>query len=415
MFLKISIEFVEKALLGAFLFEYILLPLVLPDSACSLLKSVSLLCLALLLPFGKNKNRSSLIGMGSAALLLVVICQILLFRNSATIKLLVNIVLFLLFFRYSSFSLAEFFGGLVKLGGLLALFPVIFFCIKFQNLYYYRDLIDIQKQVLSLFFLLGGLFCAFSAIFDRSKLSIVLFCLFLFFNLFVVQSKSSLLVLFISLGVVLCFDKEARKKTKRMLLCLAFGYLVLLLVAPSLAVPDDIRYGINRIFGTELLSSSYERSQEKLSATYDIRNDLIQNCLSLFNESPVFGIGIGNFAEVSRKSGGIFYGLDQTESEWLGIITEGGVTYLVAISGFLFCCLYKAFKLYDLNPQNKFGLAAFVFVGAYSVMFIFNDFMDSIFWIGSGILLGGCVSYHRFQIEAELNPKSEALTADYTA
>lgn len=393
--MKISLDSIAKIFLAFFIFEYVLLPLFFPDNVCSVVKSGTLLCLAIVLEFNKEKNRSALIEFSTVLLFGLTVIQILIFKNIEGIKLLINVICFFVFFRNASVSFACCFIKLIKFGALFAVVSVFYFCIKYQVLYYFRDLIGIQKQTLSILFLLGGFFCFCSVIFYRSGLSTLLFCLFLFFNLFVVQSKSSLLVTFLQLLFFFCMDKVTRRKFKRTIRQFVLISIIVTLFFPSIALPDDIRYGINRISGIQFFSESTERSEEKLSMTYDIRGDLVTGCLNLFNESPIFGVGMGNFAKISQKKGNMFYGLSETESEWLGILTEGGITYFAV---FLFFCsagLYKSFRLHKINYQNKLGLVAFIFLAGYLIMFIFNDFMDSIFWIGLGCLLGGGVSFHK--------------------
>ena len=91
-------------------------------------------------------------------------------------------------------------------------------------------------------------------------------------------------------------NEEARKKIKRFIPLFLLMYLFLLFFFPSIALPDDIRYGINRLAGNEILSSKYTRIMEHLSMTYDVRADMKDYCFRLFKEHPILGVGIGNFA-----------------------------------------------------------------------------------------------------------------------
>ena len=183
---------------------------------------------------------------------------------------------------------------------------------------------------------------------------------------------------------------EKRKKIRKILL-----YSLLIIVAssfffPQIGLPQELRYGINRIIGIKLFEENYSMSELHLSYTYDVRIGMREYCYKLFSENPLLGIGIGNFYNYNRYSGNFFNHLTQTESSWLQIMTEGGVCLII-----IYLMLFATPLLLAVKHLRKYGFrddyvatTCMCFFLCFFLSFFYNDFTDSFFWISTGVIGG---------------------------
>lgn len=148
---------------------------------------------------------------------------------------------------------------------------------------------------------------------------------------------------------------------------------------------DPIKDAINRVVGTEVFE--IKRVNMK-SDTYDIRNDLWIYCMTqLFPNHPILGIGLGNYSQYASKGPMSIRDIGETESSLLAVITEGGIAYFTILSFFFFKTLILLWHKLKRH-KDYYDYIGFCFFCSYLVMMIGNDFLDSLFWIQSGILIG---------------------------
>lgn len=383
----------ETLTLNLFWLSYVILPLFLSNSICSAVKSLLIFLLLFLLLFHKKNKSSFVFGIILPFFIFFLTIQAFFFHNKELIKLLINITTFFILCRYASFKLLKNTSVFLRYCTLIAIIPVLLECARHGALYFFRDSVPIEKQTFSILFAISSFYCLIS-IFqnEQKKLNLFMLSLFTIINVFIIQSKTSLLILVLDILLLFLLNEEARKKIKRFIPLFLLMYLFLLFFFPSIALPDDIRYGINRLAGNEILSSKYTRIMEHLSMTYDVRADMKDYCFRLFKEHPILGVGIGNFAVLNRYSSNYFNDLIEPESSWLSILTEGGLCYMITMIIFFGVGIKKFYNMWIINNKDLHYLAGIILFFNFALLFIFNDFMDSIFWINSGLMMGGLIN-----------------------
>lgn len=309
----------------------------------------------------------------------------------AIIKWTFNVIFFFLFFKYSNckFLYAMDFG--IKIAMAIGSLYILFVVLKNGSLEYDRGEIFIDKAFLTSLFALSYFFCILDIFFNRDKIfNIILFSVSVFVNLFVVQSKTSLFALVIELLILYFFFPIIRPVYNKYIKYLVIIGFLAFTILPSVPLPDDLTYGINRVLGFEFLDESkLTRSYNNLSMTYDIRDDVRAYCFRLFLENPILGIGQGNFAILNQASSNDFNWLSETESSWLQILTEGGLFYFLTMIFLFFKPINDAYKKLKNEVGTKYSyyyLMTFSFFIIFIVLFLFNDFSDSFFWISAGIM-----------------------------
>lgn len=332
--------------------------------------------------------------------------QLMYFSSDAPIKVISNIAIYFFLSKYANGYIGNHFCWCIKMITFFACMPVVFYCVVNHSLYYYRDSIFIEKQTMSVLLMLSYVFCLLDVFFSQKK-RMINFGLFLFFigiNLFVIQSKSSLFALAVS-AIVLYFMKDSvRRWIKKRIGYLLGGYVIVMLLFPSVALPDDIRFGVNRITGTEIFSTNYTRRESRMELTYTIRDEVRALCFKAFRQNPILGIGIGNFATYNKYSNSKISFLCEPESAWLSIITEGGALYGLCMVLFFALNIYYTYKWTREDESDIYACRALLLNICFCIMFVFNDFMDSLFWMSSGITFGAaCYSSQMRMCSSDVN------------
>ena len=207
-------------------------------------------------------------------------------------------------------------------------------------------------------------------------------------NLFVIQSKSSLFTLVMAAIILFFTKKTVRQWLKKKFIYILLGYFVVLLAFPSLAHPDDIRFGVNRFVGTKIFSTNYTRMEERMEVTYSVRDDVRELCFHIFRQNPFLGIGVGNFATYNKYSNSKVSFLGEPESTWLSVITEGGLLYALCMILFFAANIYYAYRRARIDDNDVYAYRSLLVNICFCVMFVFNDFMDTLFWVSSGVVVG---------------------------
>ena len=233
--------------------------------------------------------------------------------------------------------------------------------------------------------------CIIDILYNRNKwFNIISLFIFVLSNVFIVQSKTSLLALLLELIILyLTFPKIRAKYNKYLKYIVVLGCFAFVLL-PTVTLPQELTYGINRVIGFELLDqSNFTRSTDRLGTTFDVRDRVRDFCFNLFSDNPIFGIGQGNFKVINNASSSDFNNLTQTESSWLQILTEGGLFYLFTMMFFFLKPMSDVRRI--LRKSNKtrytyYYLMAGSFFLVFSILYLFNDFADSLFWLSAGIM-----------------------------
>ena len=377
--------------LACFFASYVLLPLFFSPSKLGVIKSVCITCLCCAL-YCCNKRGN---GVKSVVTIVVPIficfclAQLLFFSSAAILKVLFCVCVFAFLTQYATETICEKFSSFMKISSAVIALIVLSFCVKYGHLYYYRSLIFIEKTTISLIFSLVVPLCLIDFCLKRKMGDLFLLMLTLFVNIFVVQSKTAIFVLFLNLGILYFLYKPFKiliRKYKLLLLAICLGAMGCF---PSAVLPDDLRFGINRIVGEEVFTSSYGRSVNRMDMTYSIRNDMHKFGFEIFSEHPLMGIGVGEFKNFNRASNSQVSFLSQPESTWLGILIEGGVAYLLCMMMFFLNNLSQSVLKYKENKMNDMALkCAFVNMN-FMIIFFFNDFLDLMFWFSMAFFLAG--------------------------
>ncbi len=395
---------IELTMFNLFWLSYVFLPLFAQSSTCTATKALLIVCLAILLLFHKEKNKSPIVfGIILPFFIVLLSLQMIIFHNMEIIKQSLNIIIFFILCRYTNYPLQKKTSEFFRICTVMATIPVIIVCIKNGSFYFYRDMVFIEKQSLSAMFTVSCFYCL-TSIFqnERIRLNLCILISLTIMNIFIIQSKTSILILVVNIATFFILDPDARRKIKRYIPHITTTYIILLIFFPNLALPDDIRYGINRLLGFDLLSSNYTRLIDRMSLTYDVRLDMRKFCFSLFEKNPLMGIGIGNFADANKFSSNYFNELSEPESSWLSIMTEGGLCYITTMLVFFGASIKKFRSMWLKNGKDLHYLAGALLFANFGILFFFNDFMDSIFWINSGLMMGGLINLESRQKKSSL-------------
>lgn len=388
----LNVNKIKYGLLYTYLIAYLFLPMFVKDlSMLGVLKIflATLLCVLLYKKNSGSSNSKSIFRMILPLFVFFVTAQFLCFHSMLAVKFAVNVIFFLFFALYSDSLLAQKFAAGVKVMALSIVIIALYYCLVNGQLYFFRSEILIEKQTMSIVLCLASTFCLVEGSFAGLRLkNMILLVLFLLANLFIIQSKTALFVLAIDVVALCLIHKQFYVWLKGKVVYFAAVFVLFLSLLPSIVLPDDIRFGVNRLTGCEIFSTQYDRSVERMDMTYSIRDDVRKYCFSLFLQNPLMGIGLGNFERYNKYSNTSVKQLIQPESQWLGILCEGGVVYVGIFFVFFMVNMKNSYNVLKKDVTNVFALNSFMLQLNYSIMFIFNDFLDSLFWFSTGIFLG---------------------------
>lgn len=317
-----------------------------------------------------------------------VLLQVSLLGNLNSIKILgLNLVVYYIFYKWGNYKLLSVWSWGMKLIAVITAISVVSLSIMFGEIIYYRQDALIDKSFMTTFFSLTFIFCLSEILFKKHRLINFIILVFLLpVNIILVQSKISLVVLTIVFLLGILFKAISKKQVLHFSLLGLFLLLMIGFFLPSESdVLDPLKDAGNRVAGEELFE--IKRTEMK-SDTYDLRSDIWKYCLNdIFPESPIIGIGLGNYELFAKRGPMSIRDIGETESSLLAVITEGGLVYFILMTSFFFMAIR------NLYVENKRYHSFIHFVGislyvSYMVMMIGNDFLDSLFWIQTGLLTG---------------------------
>lgn len=202
----------------------------------------------------------------------------------------------------------------------------------------------------------------------RVLLNVLLFAFIFLFNLFVVQSKTAMLSIFIALVVLfVCALKEERKLILKMLIPVVCPWIVGILVSPETFLSTSMMVAFNHVTGSNFFHI-VDSSRDLV--TYEMRDVIEAYAFSKFLSSPLWGLGMGVYA----NEGGVL-GVTECESTYLDFLVEGGLMLFVPMVLVLIRIFYGARKniVERINQYDNYSTLVFVVVIA--ICFRWNDFI----------------------------------------
>lgn len=381
--------------LGIYIICYVFLPWIIGKELSSLVKMMLLgLMFFFIILFAKEDNRyleyESILIPGFS---IYFFFNLIFWWNLEILRWGVNIVLFFIFYRYSSYKCFYVFSFIIKFMTLICTFFIFTDSLYYGEWIYDRAGGIMDKSYLTYFLALTYFFCVVDILYNRHTIFNMLslfFCLVV--NIMVIQSKTSLFAFVINLVLLFCFYSELRRMIKKYikyLIPIGIIFFVFFVRIPS--SQEDLKYGINRVLSFELFDeANFIRTEDRLGATFDIRKDVREYCFELFWDNPIFGIGQGNYKFINQKSDNYFNQLSDTESSWLQILVEGGIYYIFIMAYFFLKPINDIRRKLKYNPNSLYSyyyVMSFSFFITCFVMYFFNDFTDSLFWISAGIMV----------------------------
>ena len=209
----------------------------------------------------------------------------------------------------------------------------------------------------------------FSAIYP-----IILLSFFTIVNVLIVQSKTSLLGIIVEFFLLWIFLPHKRNMIKKILLLVAFVAFVIVFFFPKMILDEGLMYGINRVTGIDFFDyNSFDKSLDRMSQTFDIRNDIRLYCFKLFNENPIIGIGFANYRDINASSSNYFNDIGDTESSWIQIMVEGGAFFIICMSSFFLYPIilgYTKIKKITNSSHIYYKLMGISFFAIFAILFL---------------------------------------------
>lgn len=323
------------------------------------------------------------------ALFFFILLQVIILDNFKAIKILgINLIAFILFVKWSSKKLIEIWLWSIKITAVLASISAAYLAYKLGEFIYLRDEVFVDKSYITAFYCISFISIVTDLSFNRNRFyNSIIFIIVFIVDLLIVQSKISLFIL----GVSFIFCQYLRRRFQFRHIIESFFLIIISFIIINSILPEDsvvldpIKQGINQLCGTDFLET--KRTNMKTD-TYDIRDELWRYCFdNILPEHPLLGIGLGNFRDYAKKGPAIISFLEETESSLLSVITEGGIIYLFLMILFFIKPIRSSYKYIKTN-MNSENVFFFLFFVGYAIMCIGNDFLDSLFWIQSGLMVG---------------------------
>lgn len=305
------------------------------------------------------------------------------------------------FFIMSSFSFkneTKVFSVSIKIVVLLIDFILLYFCLVHSNLYFYRSdvaAVGIDKPTITFYF---TLYC--SIVYTEyihnacKKIDYFLFPLTIFINIYIAQSKLALtsILIFIFVYHVINQSQEYKIRVKTILKIVIPCAIILFIWDPTFFfLPDEFKIMANHYLGTDVFNTS---TTLKDTNTYSIRQAIRAHCFNLFFKNPILGVGIGNYrnyagSDVTFNIGnGAYVTITEAESQFLGILVEGGLWYIISFASLLvFICVQATMTLRKKINSFESSICLAIIIPLIYLCFG-NDFFNVNFWI----IIGYCLS-----------------------
>lgn len=306
---------------------------------------------------------------------------------SGGVKLLINVIIFYLISkRKDSAGMLDSVTNILKISTIISCAASILVAVREGVISVSRgEMID--KCMLTFLFSVSICFSLIDIVnrkkvlFNSMVLLMALGC-----NMLLIQSKITFMSVLIFMVV---YFINSNKKARTNLIKYASIFLAIGIVVFStydLEIPLPMQFAVNKLLGFSLFDINVSSAlEDHLSITYDTRNDIKDFCFGLFEENPILGVGLGNYANIVSKSGKYFSDITDTESSWLGILCEGGILYIFLMLYFFVKSIFISIRVYKVSNDNRALVSIYFFI-IYAFIMLGNDFLDSMFWILSAVM-----------------------------
>lgn len=227
----------------------------------------------------------------------------------------------------------------------------------------------------------------YSRAFKKKIIMFGLLGLFMFINIIVMQSKTSILVI---LMVCIVAFFVSSPKTKRIMIALLIlsliGFLIIMTVKSEL-IPDFIIVFINKATGLFSSRVAELETAELYGGTYGQRTLIYMFAFALFIQNAFFGIGFNQFMNYSAESSeALVRAVVQTESGIIGAFVEGGFFFGAVYLTIILFPGIAGLTCYINNRNNKKGIFLFLLSGGIFLLALNNDTNSISFWAIESII-----------------------------
>lgn len=221
----------------------------------------------------------------------------------------------------------------------------------------------------------------------KNYIIIGLMILELYVNIFIMQSKTAIVIMIIALiFLYMKSNIKTKRRIQKVFLLSALG-IVLIIGFGQKYIPDFVYVLINRYTGLWASRVADISNYRKYTGTYEQRNLIYNYCLKIILKYPFVGIGFGNLKEYSTLSANsLINELTQAESGILDAFVGGGAFYGILYLYIIFCPIIKGIQSISTMLENTFSIIAI----AVAICAVTNDCTSITFW-----LLLGCINSHK--------------------
>lgn len=259
------------------------------------------------------------------------------------------------------------------------------------SLYNVRHDTLVDKSAFTLVYSMSIIWLTYVFADKRKKLirvaSIALIFLFTYCGLIIIESKT-LLLAYVTVVVMLALIGKIRLKPFAVIALILVVFFAMLYIAlnPDI-LPDFVKSLLSNVFGIDVGSYNHER----YDTTYSGRWQIVLSALSELSKNPFFGIGFGQFAEVSSQYWSVWgFEVTETESSWLSFLTEGGVLFFIIQLLLILKVSLGLGRLWKETGKSELMVLLCLII-FYAVINVINDFAAvSVYWcvlsLGFGVI-----------------------------
>lgn len=316
------------------------------------------------------------------------IIQFVIFNNLIILKLFIGVCFFCFFSVFSNYKHVRCLSLSIKIASIIITLNVFYVCLVHGGVMYFsfREYTWLDKSFYTSIYAFTYVLCLLDIMHNIKKVeNFLLLLLCTLTNIFIVQSKTALFTIPITMLIIWFYgSNDVKRNNRKFLKYIILGVLLVLVFFPNIALPDPIKLGINKLLNTNLFVVDVVGNMEK---TYDMRGLIWAFCIDLWMKHPFFGIGIGHYEYYIVKADELICDVGEEESSFLQIIVEGGLLYFSIMFYFFYDSIKKSIhKVKTIRDYYSFYPLLIYFT--YVIIIIGNDFIDLFFWISCGIMCG---------------------------
>jgi len=316
----------------------------------------------------------------------------------------IGLMVLLIFIAYSDKRFIRYFYVSMIIVTIISSIPLLYFYVKLG--YYARTEIAFDKSMMTFLFAFCQVFLILEAfrLKGRNKLLVISLFGYLFWcNAFILQSKTSIFIALVVLGLLMVFRSgEVMLFLRRYYKIFVLGLIAIPFLPVHVEVPDDLKYAANKLTGSQVFVVKKKVKDE----TYTIRERLRNTTYQVVLDNPFFGAGFGNQASALKASK---TGITEGESQMLDLLLDGGITNLIAfliltipIIVYALCLIWQGYNSYT-DSFVLFQTLSFL------ILCIANEILNSVGWIFLGTII--YLTWHKNTIPFFYGRKNDAVFA----